>query len=452
MPWAASAAISPHEIALLGIPIEFILFAATLLGVALFHHHTLLAALTGLIVITAYKLQFTGFHSGLGWAGLAGHLGHEWVILTNLLGLLLGFALLARHFEDSGVPQILPGYLPNGWLGGLALLVAIFVLSSFLDNIAAALIGGTIAATLFRYKVHIGYLVAIVAASNAGGAGSVVGDTTTTMMWISGIAPSEVLHAYVAAGVALLVFGIPASIQQQRFAPMHREVPAEARIDWIRLRIVATILLAAVCTNVVVNSLFKDLADNLPVLGLAVWAAILATAAQRKPEWSLLPEALKGSLFLLSLVLCASMMPVEKLPEASWYSALTLGFVSSVFDNIPLTALAIEQGGFDWGMLAYAVGFGGSMIWFGSSAGVALSNIYPQAKSVGAWLRHGWHVMLAYVVGFAVLLLTLGWQPSAPSAAGPSHSGSSLQTPSLHSESSVREAVMHINATAGVMQ
>jgi hypothetical protein len=147
---------------------------------------------------------------------------------------------------------------------------------------------------------------------------------------------------------------------------------------------------------------------------VAVWLAILVAVPLRKPEWSLLPESLKGSIFLLSLVLCASMMPVEKLPPASWYSALTLGFVSAVFDNIPLTALALKQGGFDWGMVAYAVGFGGSMIWFGSSAGVALSNMYPQAKSVGAWLVNGWHVALAYVIGFAALMLTLGWQPHAP--------------------------------------
>jgi hypothetical protein len=155
-------------------------------------------------------------------------------------------------------------------------------------------------------------------------------------------------------------------------------------------------------------------ADKVPFLGLVVWVVLLVTARVRSPEWGLLPEAIKGSVFLLSLVLCASMMPVEKLPPASWYSALSLGFVSAVFDNIPLTALALKQGGFDWGMLAYAVGFGGSMIWFGSSAGVALSNMYPQAKSVGSWLRHGWHVALAYVIGFAALMLTLGWQPHAP--------------------------------------
>jgi len=89
-----------------------------------------------------------------------------------------------------------------------------------------------------------------------------------------------------------------------------------------------------------------------------------------------------------------------------------LGFLSSVFDNIPLTALALKQGGYDWGVLAYAVGFGGSMIWFGSSAGVAISNMYPEAKSVANWLRHGWHVVVAYVVGFAALLLLLGWHPT----------------------------------------
>ena len=60
-----------------------------------------------------------------------------------------------------------------------------------------------------------------------------------------------------------------------------------------------------------------------------------------------------------------------------------------MFDNIPLTALALKQGGYDWGYLAYAVGFGGSMIWFGSSAGVALSNMYPEAKSVGRWVQPG---------------------------------------------------------------
>ena len=396
------------------IPIEFLLFGLTLAGVALFHHRTLQVALTGLAVITLYKLGFAGFKTGPGLAGLGVHLLHEWVILTNLLGLLLGFALLSNHFEKSKIPAVLPHWLPDDWKGAFVLLVMIFVLSSFLDNIAAAIIGGTIAATVFRHKVHIGYLAAIVAASNAGGSGSVVGDTTTTMMWIDGVSPLDVFEAYVAASVALVVCGIPASLQQHRYSPIIKDAKIHDRVDWSRVAIVAIILLSAIAANVLINLRYPQHADSFPFIGAAVWAAILACAPWRAPDWKLLPDAFKGSVFLLSLILCASMMPVEHLPAASWQTALGLGFVSAVFDNIPLTALALKQGGYDWGYLAYAVGFGGSMIWFGSSAGVALANLFPEAKSVGQWLRHGWHVVLAYVIGFFVLLGVLGWHPNAP--------------------------------------
>jgi Na+/H+ antiporter NhaD/arsenite permease-like protein len=396
-----------------GIPIDFVLFALTLAGVALFHHHTLRVALTGLAVITVYKLLFSNFRGTPGLEGLTQLLGHEWITVTNLLGLLLGFALLSKHFEESHVPALLPRYLPDDWKGGFVMLILVFVLSSFLDNIAAAMIGGTMAMSLFKGKLHIGFLAAIVAASNAGGAGSVVGDTTTTMMWIAGVSPLLVLDAYIAAVPALLFFGIIAARQQHAFQPICKDVPPGIRVDWLRLLIVAVILLSAIGANVYFNLRHPEVLHQLPVMGLAVWIAIFVTGMVRKPEWSLLPDAARGSVFLLSLVLCASMMPVEHLPVASWPTTLGLGFVSAVFDNIPLTALALHQGGYDWGFLAYAVGFGGSMIWFGSSAGVAVANIFPQARSVGAWLKGGWHVAVGYLIGFACLLATLGWHPDA---------------------------------------
>ena len=335
--------------AALGVPFEFVLFGATLAGVAVFHRHTLQVALIGLAAIVLYKLAFTGFKTGSGLEGLGAHLLDEWVILTNLLGLLLGFALLSRHFEESRVPAILPRLLPDDWKGGFVLLVMIFVLSSFLDNIAAALIGGTVAGSVFRHKVHIGYLAAIVAASNAGGSGSVIGDTTTTMMWIDGVDPLDVLEAFVAAGTALAIFGVPAALQQQRYSPIVRDAAPGVAIDWARLTIVTVILLAAIATNILLNVRFAEEADRFPFIGAAVWVALIATAVWRRPDWSVLPASLKGSLFLLSLILCASFMPVEKLPVASWVTALGLGFVSAVFDNIPLTALALKQGGYDWG-------------------------------------------------------------------------------------------------------
>jgi Na+/H+ antiporter NhaD/arsenite permease-like protein len=372
---------------------EFIIFALTLVGVALIHKHPMRVSLSGLSALLVYKLVFTHFNLG-------SHLLHEWEILINLFGLLLGFAILARHFEESHIPEVLPNYLPDDWKGGFMLLVIIFILSSFLDNIAAAMIGGTIALTVFKRKVHIGYLAAIVAASNAGGSGSIVGDTTTTMMWIDGVNAFDVVPAYVGAGIALLIFGIISSLQQHKYNPIVRDAATGIKVDWSRILIVFFILTGAILTNI-----FLD----FPAVG--VWVAILVSAIFKKTDWVEAKKAIPGSIFLLALVLSASMMPVEELPAAKWQSTFVLGFISAVFDNIPLTKLALTQGGYDWGMLAYAVGFGGSMIWFGSSAGVALSNIYPEAKSVGKWIKSGWHVTLAYVVGFFFLFLIMGWNP-----------------------------------------
>ena len=392
-------------------PGEFLIFGVTLAGVAIFHRRALPIAALGLLAVIAFKWAGAGFAGGDGFTGLAAHFAHEWVVLANLFLLLVGFAFLAAHFEASRLPKALPRYLPDDWTGAFALLAIVFVVSGFLDNIAAALIGGAMAHTLFRGRVRVGYLAAIVAASNAGGAGSVIGDTTTTMMWISGVSPLAVLHAYVASVAALLVFGPAAARAQQRFAPIARDADHALAIDWARVAIVGIILASAVAVNIGVNAAHPDASGRFPFIGSAVALSTVLTAGWRRPDWSILPGAVKGSIFLLCLVASASLMPVESLPSPSWQTALLLGFVSSFFDNIPLTALALAQGGYDWGVLAYAVGFGGSMLWFGSSAGVAICNMFPEARSTGRWLKEGWLIPVAYVAGFTVLIATLGWAP-----------------------------------------
>jgi len=391
--------------------VEFIIFGSILLGVALFHKHTFWVAVTGLTVLLIFKFIFDPHFN------LAEHLfgttpfgeqlmdkdmrQGEWGIILNLLGLLLGFAMLSKIFEESGVPDILPRYLPDDWKGAFLLLVFVFILSSFLDNIAAALIGGTIALVVFKNKVHIGYIAALVAASNAGGSGSVVGDTTTTMMWIDGVRAVNVVHAYIAAVVALVFFAWFASRQQDSYQRIQKDVVEGVKIDWMKLFIVLLILVGAITSNILYD---------MPALG--VWIAIIIGTFIRPAPWKEVPGALKGTIFLLCLVTCASLMPVDELPNASWVTALGLGFLSSVFDNIPLTKLCLDQGHYDWGMLAYTVGFGGSMIWFGSSTGVAITNKFPEGRNVILWLRKGWYVAAAYVIGFFTLYLLLGWEPA----------------------------------------
>ena len=151
--------------------VEFIIFGLILLGVALFHKQTFWVAVIGLTVLLTFKLVFDpGFHLMEHLFGSTpmgeqlmdkGLRQGEWGIILNLLGLLLGFAILSKIFEESGVPDVLPRFLPDDWKGPFLLLVFVFILSSFLDNIAAALIGGTIALVVFQkessYRIYCSY-------------------------------------------------------------------------------------------------------------------------------------------------------------------------------------------------------------------------------------------------------------------------------------------------------
>ena len=185
-----------EEIKLFGISGEFIVFGAVILGIALFSSKKVQIVATGLVILIAYKfLTHSPFHN----------LNCDlYVQLINLFGLITGFTIMAKHFEQSGFPKLIPEYLPNGWQGPFILLICIGILSTFLDNIAAALIGAEISRNIFNNKVHIGYIAAIVAASNAGGAFSVIGDTTTTMMWLAGIPWDHIIRAFIGSAVAIL--------------------------------------------------------------------------------------------------------------------------------------------------------------------------------------------------------------------------------------------------------
>nr|WP_294848657.1 hypothetical protein [uncultured Sphingomonas sp.] len=393
------------------VPVEYLLFAAMLAGVAIFHRQALWVALGGLAAILIYEGLFSAFPTGEGLAALGQHAAHEWVTIANLMLLLTGFALLSNQFELSNISDHLPDHLPDNWTGGLVLLAIVLLLSAFLDNIAAAVLGGVMANHVYKGRVSIAFLAAIVAAANAGGTGSVIGDTTTTLMWLHGVPPGEVLPAYVAAVPAFLIFAPMGAWAQQKYQPILIHDEPGHPLEWRRIWIVAAILVTAVSANVLAN-LMSHGDETFPWLGLALWAAILATSLIARPNWGVVGPATKGAIFLCALVAAASLMPLNELPDPSPRSTFTLGVLSAVFDNIPLTALALRQTGGDLALLAYAVGFGGSMIWFGSSAGVAITNHYPEARSLWRWLKDAWFIPVAYVIGFVVMLTALGWQPS----------------------------------------
>ncbi len=221
------------------VPVEFILFACVLAGVAMFHHHTLRTALGGAIVIALYKIVFSPFRDGRrsAWLRLAP---------ASRVGDPDQPAVAAARLCAAG--QALRGHRDPGGAAALA--------ARRLEGLLRAAGAGVRVVELPRQhrrgddrrrdrahrvqgKVHVGFLAAIVAASNGGGSGSVVGDTTTTMMWIAGIHPLEVLEAFIGSGIALVLFGIPASLQQQHFSPIQKDEGGHPPVDWVRVGVVA---------------------------------------------------------------------------------------------------------------------------------------------------------------------------------------------------------------------
>ncbi len=364
-------------------------FVATLFGVTLFHRHSAVIAASGAGVALL-------FHIGLqGLDATRFIMGHDVAMLLNLGGLFLGFAVLTQYVTDSKLPYILPNFLPDNWRGTWVLLLIVMLLAVFLDHIAAALIGGTIAAIVFQKKVHIGYIAAIVGASNLGGVGSVLGNVTTTMMWLHGVPALSLVTGYIPAIAAFATFSVPAALLQDRHHRILADDTAHHRIHWRPLVATALLLLGVIGGN---------LAWGWPALGL--W--LMIGFSQFVAPISLKPAvvlAIPNTVFLLSLVALASLMPLASLPTPTVWTSFGLGWVSAVFDNIPLTQLALKQGGYEWPLLSYCVGFGGSMMWFGSAAGVAICTLFPEARSVKSWILGSWFMAVGYVVGFLVYLL-----------------------------------------------
>ncbi|MEO8148333.1 MAG: SLC13 family permease [Bacteroidia bacterium] len=384
---------------LLGFPFEFYLFGMTILGIAISSWKELSRdfeiALLGLILLISYKFS-VNFNFGH-------HIGNEWKSLINLLLIIPGFTLMAKYFELSGLPNLILRFLPLNKSGPFILLVVIGFLSIFLDNIAAALIGATIAKKIFQNKVHTGFIAAIVACSNAGGAFSVIGDTTTTMIWFHGVGQPHLIRAFIGSTTSILICSYFASKQQFNFYPIQKNIDDNAKLDCIKIFSIPFIIAGAIFTNI-----FHDW--QFPGLGVLLTLIIFIPLVGFKYEY--IKHSIKKTLFLISLVSAASLLPLDEIqkfpPSQSW--TFVIGVLSAIFDNIPLTKLAIDINGFDFAYLAFAVGFGGSIMWFGSSAGVAILGEFSNAEEIKrGWLKNSWFIPLAYVLGFIAMCLVFNW-------------------------------------------
>jgi hypothetical protein len=149
---------------------------------------------------------------------------------------------------------------------------------------------------------------------------------------------------------------------------------------------------------------------DLPGVGL--WTGLFAGMAlgRVRPVWEPVRDSVGNTFFLALLVGAAGLLPLNIvqplfLKFGKDTVAVAFGLLSPWLDNIPLTKIALDIGGFDWGLVAYCVGYGGSATWFGSSAGVALALRFPQLYEARRWVKPFFIVMVSYFAGVLAYML-----------------------------------------------
>jgi Na+/H+ antiporter NhaD/arsenite permease-like protein len=437
-----------------------------------------LAILFAVLLREHFKLQLSGFlfcAMSLSAIFLSGNTVEEYIGSFANAKTIAGFSFIAamfliyeycgHSFLASGVAERIAQmqFLRRNFTRRLAWIT--FFASAFVDNVAAAKMAKKIAQKRYGRKTLLPDTTAsIICASNAGGAWSPVGDTTTIMITTS---------VLVALGQVWLVFlAIPACIAYQfvinSFLPKEEDnggdvVVEKATVHWVRL--LPLLAVPGLVTSIIVSAFLPQddpLSPFLPLIGLVggfTVGVLAATYLSKKGdegafvmEWHVLTgkSLLVNVAFILFLLGSAHMLPVTNL--VNWMAAnapdgfmpegfsYILGYLSAYFDNIPLTEAAILMGGLTWHRLAFLVGVGGSMTWSGSSAGVNVTipekeerpgeaaEAHPDegvlyeagdsgtegreemdpARDIRVWFgKGGWHYKgwLAMTVGFAVDLM-----------------------------------------------
>lgn len=277
-----------------------------------------------------------------------------------------------------------------------------FFLSAVLDNLTTTIV----MVSLLRKLVHERelrklFVGMVIIAANAGGAWSVIGDVTTTMLWVKNkIGTIEVSTQLFLASVTCLL--VPLTVLSKR---MQGDLPLETKshkphIDKNLKPWHQSLFLCLGLLGLLSVPIFKATTHLPPFLGMILALSVMWLVSelvshtmdeQTRTSTGVLAVLkrvdMSSILFFLGILLAVSALGATGLldslartldatiPSRSVVATI-IGLVSAIVDNVPLVAAGIEmydlpENDFFWMMLAYCAGTGGSCLIIGSAAGVA---------------------------------------------------------------------------------
>jgi Na+/H+ antiporter NhaD/arsenite permease-like protein len=304
-----------------------------------------------------------------------------------------------------------------------------FILSAFLANMTTALVMGAV--TLAVGKKSPAFITAtcisVVVASNAGGAFSPFGDTTTLMVWQKGkLGFAEFFVLFLPALVNWL---IPAFLLQL-------SVPkgtAETEDGGVKLKPGAAMISVLFAATIFIAVVFQNSFGLQPAMGmmlglglLQIYAYILTFRGKRRKNADMVLDSFSEiarvewdtMLFFFGVMFSVaglSALGWLALANQSLYGSFgptiantSMGVISALLDNIPVMfavlAMDPQMDHVQWLLITLAAGTGGSLLAIGSPAGVALMGLAGKNYTFMSHLKWTWAIALGYAASIGLHL------------------------------------------------
>ena len=302
-----------------------------------------------------------------------------------------------------------------------------FFLSPIADNLTTALILSTVLITI--EKENKAFLVPgainIVVAANAGGAWSPFGDITTLMAWTAGkgtfvdflfLFPASIL-GYLVTAVLLAKF-VP-----DEKPPFDASTEKEPQVA-PGANVVIGLGVLTIASAVLSHQLLHLPAMWGMMFGLALlkmYSFYLKKKHQTQEHLDVFHSMSKienntllfffgilaavGALYFIGWLALAVVVYDPSVLGPTW-SNIGVGFLSAIVDNVPVMSAVLkaspEMGLEQWMLVTLTAGVGGSMIAFGSAAGVGVMGKLPGIYTFGSHMKYAWTIVIGYFVSVAV--------------------------------------------------
>ncbi|HEY5393730.1 MAG TPA: sodium:proton antiporter NhaD [Hanamia sp.] len=387
------------------------------------------ALLTGILCWTFYILS--GVEKTKAVHELLNHLSDISAILFFLLGAMTIVELIASHNGFALITQKIKTKSKIKLLWIIAIIT--FCLSSILNNMTTAIVMTSLTAKLLQDKNdRLWFAGIIIITANAGGAFSPIGDVTTTMLWIGNQITSQNLLAQLSLP-ALMVCIVALVIISSKFRNQTVIYKATEKIS-IDKKESGIVLISGIILLLMVP-VFKVATSLPPFMGVLLALSILwiivsminFSKAPKKRFKLTAAQALKridtpSILFFLGMLLAVSAIQsfgmlkyiasfLEKSLGNIYLIGTSFGFASAFISNVPL--VAATQGMYDlstyptdhpfWEFIALTTGTGGSIIVFGSAAGIAAMGI-EKIEFMWYLKKISWIALAGFLAGILVFI------------------------------------------------